>query len=81
MPGDRQRVHKILIAKGEVVGCEGFRKPGCALVAVLRVPGARELLKRRADYGFHFAMVYGDYASQMADLSRLLKIEASTFNV
>ena len=72
---------KILIAKGEVVGCEGFRKPGCALVAVLRVPDARELLRRRVDYGFHFAMVYGDYAQQMADLSRLLRLEVSTFNV
>ena len=72
---------KILIAKGEVVGCEGFRKLGCALVAILRVPRAKELLKQRADYGFHFAMVYGDYASQMVELSRLLKLEVATFNV
>jgi len=33
--------HKILIARAKWLAVRDSRKPGCALVAVLRVPGAR----------------------------------------
>ena len=66
---------KILAAKGEVIGCEGFGKLGCALVALINIPNARELTKKRADYGFHYAMVYGDYTQELNKLADIINME------
>lgn len=72
---------KILVSKGEVVGCRGFREPGCKLVAILNIPNPNELLKKRADYGFHFSMVYGDYSQELIELANLLNIDTETHNI
>ncbi|UCC99612.1 MAG: hypothetical protein JSW66_06945 [Phycisphaerales bacterium] len=72
---------RMLVSKGEVVGCRGFREPGCRLVAVLNVPDPTELLKRRADYGFHFSMVYGDCSQELIELAELLNIDIETHNI
>jgi len=71
---------KILVAKGEVIGCEGFGKVGCVLRAIINVPNARELTNKRADYGFHYAMVYGDYTREVIKLADMLNVEVETHN-
>lgn len=67
--------NKIMVAKGEVIGCEGFSKPGCTLKAIIRVPNAKGLCKKRSDYGYHFAMVYGDYTQELDQLAEMINVE------
>ena len=72
---------KILATKGQVIGCRGLNEEGCSLFAVINVANAQELANRRADYGFHFAMVYGDYTQQLDKLADLINVEVEWNNV
>ena len=67
--------NKIMVVRGEVVGCEGFSKPGCSLAAVIRVSDAREIFDKLVDYGYHFAMVYGDYTKELDKLADMINVE------
>lgn len=68
---------KILVAKGEIVGCENFNKIGCSLAADIEVPDVRELIHKLADFGVHLVMVYGDYTQKLKELGKLMKFEVT----
>lgn len=72
---------KILLIKGEITGCVGHDKPGCSLITSLTIPDTHTLVRKTRDYGFHFAMVVGDFAEQTGDLAELLGMEAEYHNV
>jgi hypothetical protein len=69
---------KIYLAKGEIIGCFGFNKGtliGCSLAAHIKVPDARECLRKLGDFGSHLSMVYGDYTRDLEDLSDMMGLE------
>lgn len=72
---------RILLAKGTITGCEGFDKVGCSLQALITIPDAKGLVRKAHDYGFHFAMVYGDCTEKIYELADMLKIEVEAHNV
>lgn len=72
---------KILLAKGEVIGCKGFGVYGCTLRAIMSMPDARGLLDKRANYGFHYAAVFGDYTKEVIELADMLNMEVETHNL
>ena len=72
---------RVLLIKGTVVGSEGFNEVGCSLRAVIDVPEAKSLVKKAHDYGFHYAMVYGDYTQKMFELAEMLNLEVDSHNV
>jgi L-fucose isomerase-like protein len=69
---------KIYLAKGEIIGCMGFNKGtliGCSLAAQIKVPDARECLRKLSDFGSHLSMVYGDYTREMGELADMMGLE------
>ena len=66
---------KLLVTKGEIVGCGGFDMVGCSLRAEIRVPDAVELFHKEMDFGHHLAMVYGDYTEDLKDLGKIVGFE------
>ena len=66
---------KLLVTKGEIVGCGGFDMVGCSLRAEIRVPDAVELFHKEMDFGHHLAMVYGDYIEDLKDLGEIVGFE------
>jgi hypothetical protein len=93
---------KIYLAKGEIVGCTGYRKGvssanlngkqisqrkrknlleressliGCSLAAHIKVPDARESMKKLGEFGSHLSMVYGDYTREIQELAGMLGLE------
>lgn len=43
-------------------------------MAHVRVANPDSLVRKARDYGFHVAMVYGDYVRELQELSDMLKI-------
>jgi len=72
---------RILVTKGEVYDLIGFGKSGCALNLLINVPGSRQLVDKKYDYGPHFAMVYGDYTQELIKLGEMLKVEVEYHNL
>jgi hypothetical protein len=70
--------NRVLAIKGEIVGCEGFDKVGCALIALIKVKDSKEVFYRSCDFGRHFTMVYGDVLSQLKELADLMRFEVVT---
>jgi L-fucose isomerase-like protein len=69
---------KIYLAKGEIVDCTGFNKGtliGCSLTAHIKVPDARECLRKLSDFGSHLSMVYGNYTSEIRELADMMDLE------
>ena len=68
------RVHasldKMLVSTGTVV--ESHEGIACRQTLDIRVEDARELMKRVANYGHHFSLVYGDYSSDLEELGEIL---------
>lgn len=69
---------RVLLTKGTIIGCEGQDKVGCSLKAVVKIPDVKGLIRKAHDYGFHFAMVYGDYTAGIAELGKMLNLEIET---
>ncbi len=63
---------RLLVTKGEIVGCEGFDEVGCRLRALIKVPDAVRLFHKEEEFGHHLAMVYGDYIRELKDLGKLM---------
>jgi len=63
---------KLLVARGEIVGCGGFDKVGCSLRAEIKVSDAVKLFHEEAEFGHHLAMVYGDYVNMLKDLGKII---------
>jgi len=72
---------KILVIKGTIIGCEGFDEVGCSLKAFVNVTDAKGLVKKAHNYGFHFAMVYGDYTEKIYELADMLDLQVESHNV
>jgi len=66
---------KILITKGEIVDGFGMNEIGCSLGVRMKVADTLKLFRNAADYGGHLVMAYGDYVSQMEELSRVVGFE------
>ncbi len=68
------RVHaslnKMLVSTGTVV--ESYEGIACRQTLEIRVKNARRLMKRVANYGHHFSLVYGDYSSDLEELCEIL---------
>ena len=62
---------KILVSKGEIVDGFGVDKISCSLGVRIKHEDILSLFRHAADYGGHLVMAYGDYISQMEDLSRV----------
>ena len=62
---------KILITKGEILDGFGVDRISCSLGVRVKLGDTLTLFRHAADYGGHFVMAYGDYISQMQDLSRV----------
>ena len=73
-------ISKLLVIGGEITGCEGQNDAGCSLRAHVRVANPDSLVRKARNYGFHFAMVYGDYIQQLRELGEMLKIEIEAHN-
>jgi hypothetical protein len=78
------RVHpsgdKLLVMRGVLVGSRGWDNDnlGCSVEAIVKpIESGRgdKFIRRQIEYGNHLSWVYGDYASQLAELGRLLGIE------
>ncbi len=67
-------ISKLLVIGGEITGCEGQNEAGCSLRAHVRVANPDSLVREARNYGFHFAMVYGDYIQDLQELGEMLKI-------
>ncbi|HUU28839.1 MAG TPA: hypothetical protein VM123_13595 [archaeon] len=72
---------KILVTKGTITGCEGFAEVGCSLKVLVNIPDTKGLVKKAHNYGFHFAMVYGDYTDKIYELAGMLDLEVESHNV
>jgi L-fucose isomerase-like protein len=76
---------RLLVLRGKLVGSEGWDKDnlGCSVQAFIKPAsegGGKRFIRRQAEYGNHLSWVYGDYASQLEDLGRLLGIEVETIS-
>ncbi len=66
---------KVLVAKGEIVGSDGFDKVGCSLSAHIKVRDIVDLFHKELDFGHHLAMVYGDYVDPVKQLGQMMGFE------
>jgi L-fucose isomerase-like protein len=48
---------------------------GCSLTAHIKVPDARESMKKLCEFGSHLSMVYGDYTREVRELADMLHLE------
>ena len=71
---------KLLVMRGTLTGSAGWEGDnlGCSVEAIIKPAesGRGDLfIRRQTEYGNHLSWVYGDYASQLEELGRLLGIE------
>ncbi len=69
---------RLLVASGEVTGCEGYTKVGCSLRYEMRVADADEFYELHQDFGHHFGLVFGDHADDLREVGRLAGFEVVT---
>ena len=48
---------------------------GCSLTAHIKVPDARESMRKLTDFGSHLSMVYGDYTREIDELGDMMGLE------
>jgi L-fucose isomerase-like protein len=70
------RMDKIMIAKGTITGCNDFLTPECKHAVTFTVKDSKDFHKKEADFGHHFAWVYGDYVEDLLALADVLGIES-----
>jgi len=66
---------KVLVIKGEIVGCGGFDQVGCSLSVHIKVRDIVDLFHKELDFGHHLAMVYGDYLDEIKELGEIMGFE------
>lgn len=71
---------KLLVLRGLLTASGGWDKDnlGCSVEAVIKPAESGEgsrFIRRQTEYGNHLSWVYGDYASQLEEVGRLLGIE------
>lgn len=68
--------NRMMLTKGEIVGCEGFdSKLGCDLKMLIKVPDVADFFHEAANFGNHRAVVYGDYIQELRELGNSMKFE------
>ena len=63
---------RILVTKGEIMDGIGMNEVGCSLGVRIKLADTLKLFRDAADYGGHLVMAYGDYISQMEELSQII---------
>ena len=48
---------------------------GCSLAAHIKVPDAKELLRKQSEFGGHLSMVYGDYTREIHELADMMGLD------
>jgi len=72
---------KLLLFKAEITGSDGYNEVGCSLRVEVHIPETDKLIRKARNYGFHYAMVCGDYTQQMLELADMLELEVETYNI
>jgi L-fucose isomerase-like protein len=76
---------RLLVLRGLLTASEGWEKDnlGCSVQATIKPvesgQGSR-FIRRQTEYGNHLSWVYGDYASELEELGRLLGIEVEVIS-
>lgn len=66
---------KIMIATGEVCGCDNYLVPECKLSMDFKVADTVRFQECQNWVGHHFALVYGDYADKLTDVAKAYGLE------
>lgn len=66
---------RLLAFRGELVGCAGFDRVGCALSAHVKVRDVVDVFHKELDFGHHLAVVYGDYMDEVRELGEMMGLE------
>ena len=67
---------KILVTKGEIIGCkELFKGLGCAQSVDVKIANGREFWREDQNFGSHLSLVLGDYIEEIRDLGELMDFE------
>ncbi len=66
---------RVLATKGQIIDGGGFDSIGCSLSVSIEIPDAEKFIHRQVDYGHHLAMVYGDYTTELAEVSQISKYD------
>lgn len=69
------RMDKMMIAKGEITGCDDFLTQECRHAVVFKVKDSTDFHRKEEDFGHHFAWVYGDYTKDLEEFAKLMGIE------
>jgi hypothetical protein len=66
---------RLLLTRGEII--DGFNEErGCRGLRVhIKIPDIVEFFHKKADFGNHMTMVYGDYTRQIKKLGEIMKFE------
>lgn len=65
----------LMVASGEVTGCQGYGGIGCSLGYEMKVRDARGFFRQMQDFGHHFGLVFGDYVQDLKELGPLAGFE------
>lgn len=65
----------LLVAGGEVTGCQGYLDGGCSLSYHLRIADAAGFFRLQQDFGHHFALVFGSYVEDLKQSGLLAGFE------
>lgn len=69
------KMDKIMIATGEITGCDDFLTQECKHAVVFKVKDAKDFHEKQEYFGQHYVWVYGDYVDDLKAFAKLMKIE------
>lgn len=69
------RMDKIMIATGTINGCDDFLRQECRHAVDFTVKDARDFHYKQAEFGQHYAWVYGDYQQDLVDFAKMMGLE------
>lgn len=69
------KMDKIMIAKGEINGCDDFLTQECRHAVDFTVKDARDFHEKQAYFGQHYVWVYGDYVQDLIDFAKMMDLE------
>ena len=67
---------KMMISVGTVTGCDDCLTQECKHAITFTVKDSKDFHRKEAQFGHHFAWVYGDYSEDLNELCRMLGMEA-----
>ena len=69
------RMDKMMVAKGTITGCDDFLTQECKHAVRFSVNDSHDFHEKEAEFGHHFAWVYGDYVDDLAAFARVMGME------